>query len=729
LTPEQLTELFTIHDAIRVVNNATVTNIAGLVPAGKLLEISGAVQVIDGGSLTINGTVHILNNGWLAAVANPGTSGMIDRGSTGLLLVDGTLEPDPYFFDNGIPSYVRIDPASTTAVVRLNHLIVPTTPAEINYLFEMGIPTIDTDYDELLGGISLAALPAWTGTKKLISREDQTFPTDTVDVSDKGPLVISGTVTLGDSVGTTGATLKASDDGNVTVSPEGGIVLDYGLSSLAGGITINGTLGVSIDMVAVAPASGGPDRIPASVNLANATITNAGASKIVLPATARSIGGIVLGADVEIIGATGLSVNRISSGGAFTLTLPAIPVSVEILEAATGNFTITGQAASAILSPARVITTAVNLAMGANTVLSGPIELFGTISLTDLTNLGSAAEGQFAQLARISGGEVTTTVALPFVSGVYNTHITTADAASFTGNITFNDGLAITGAVTTDAGAVTITLNDVVTINGGLTSTASLLTLNGTGSLALTGAGTLTTGALTVNNGGGLQLNGSTTTVNGILTVGPGALIATHTGGPRFDFGPGTYTPSTGFTVTTNGTILALPGTVDASLILGDQAAGSLTLVSTAASAATTFTLANGTGVTLSGAGSGAVIVGTGTTLTPGADTRIVLGNGAVALSGGTLDPAEIRGFTYHKGPSDVYALQTTDYDTNTYRGTLLGTPYSGGGLTINDGGSAAYAVNYDGTSGVFNYGTLTDTEFVDAGVGALITKISDIAH
>jgi hypothetical protein len=170
-----------------------------------------------------------------------------------------------------------------------------------------------------------------------------------------------------------------------------------------------------------------------------------------------------------------------------------------------------------------------------------------------------------------------------------------------------------------------------------------------------------------------------------------------------------------------------LPAT--STLTLGDQTDGNLTLV---ADTGTTFTATGTVGVTLSGAGSGAVIVETGSVFTPAANTRIDLGNGAIALSGvnsqfvGTN--AVIRGFTYHKGPSDSYLPQTTGiYDPNTYRGTLLGKKYTDGLVTIAGG---AYTVDYDGTSGVFNYGQLAGTGFTGTGAGgALITKASDIAE
>jgi hypothetical protein len=769
ITPEQLAELFTRHDQIRVVT-AGAAQIAGIVPAGKTLEITGPATVADDGTLTINGTVHILSEGWLIAEGSAVPSGTIDRGSAGLLIVDGTLWADPTFFDNGIPPYVRIDPASLTATIVLDEDSDDALP-KINALFEAGIPAIITDYDYVLHPVSLAKLPAWKGAKKLIARAAQAYAatSGTLDVSEKGQLVISGNVTLGSTSATSFATLKASDSGNVVVTSGGGIILaGSGHASLAGKITVNGTIAVQgTSMQAPTPATD-PERIPATVDLSGATITGANGLTFLLPtAEVVEIGSINLGAAALAIGLNGsgttagrLTVGSIvnTSGNPSTLTLPPIPVDIGSIVATNGvSIAGAGPSSSTTLSPAYV--SGGNLTLGANVLLNGPVELgssTNTIILTvaGLGNLGTTEADICAQLAKIDGGQVNAgAFSLSFVSGTYNTYIFNAASgpnpaeATFKGNTIFNNGLHIDGLVTIDATAESITLNDDSTFGTGLNSTSSsVLTLNGTGRLTVTGP--VTIGAIAVNNGNGigLQLDGSVTNTFGKITVGDNSKIATAAGVPSFMFGPGTYALGTTgtFEIDNSGATINLPG--PGTFVLGEQAEGNLTFEAGTGITAPTLVATNGV-VTLSGKDYGAIIVENGSTLTqtftagnPLTDVMAIdLGKGGViALAGAnsTFLPggAIIRGFTFHKTRHDVLTPQlTARVDQTSFRGSLLGRPYTGS-VTIGWATGATYKAVYDpADTGPFVYGELDTidgtTNFAAGTGGVLITRNSDIAE
>jgi hypothetical protein len=735
ITPEQLAELFTIHDQIGVVTNTGGTTfIAGIVPAGKTLTITGPVYVTATKSLTVNGTVRIFPQG--ALIAEGSTYGTIDRGSAGLLIVDGTLVADDTFFDNGIPRYVRIDPASPTAVIGFLDPTA-TAPARINALFEAGIPAVITMYSQILDSPNLGTLSAWTGTKKIITAVNITHAAGTVDVSDKGQLVIGSllnlpisSLTLGDSVGSTGATLKASDSGNVTVSPEGSIVLEYGSSSLAGGITINGVLTVP-DMSTPAPAAGDPARLPTSVKLSGATITgSASPSVLVLPDADVEIGELALTDDFTVQGSTALTVGTIStSGGPFTLIVPAITVTaaaISIDDGGTDDLTVEAASATATLS-ADTISGGGDLVFSDNTVkLAGPIALDTGITLSVLDNLGTA-DGIYTQLAQISGGSVdAAALDLAFISGVYNTAITTTGDAGFSGDTTFKYPLTIGGDVPAPAAAVSITLNG-DSIVGSTFSATQPLTIKGSGNLTIGGALTV---ADVVFDGKNVVLDsGSTNTFGGTLTVGPNASVSTNATSNKFVFGPGTYTPGAGgFTLTNAGSDTINLAAVDSSLTLGEQASGNVVLK--AILATQTFT-ATGT-VTLSGKASGAIVVAPSSTLTPSTGVDIALGNGAIVLAGtasnlGANAGYTISGFTAHRGEGAPLTVQATINDQTSFVGTRVG-KYYGSGITITSTG-AAYAAAF--TDHVFTQGTLTTAAasiFASAGVGGgIITKDSDV--
>ncbi|MDR2210941.1 MAG: hypothetical protein LBO65_05650 [Spirochaetaceae bacterium] len=735
ITPEQLAELFTIHDQIRVVTAGTA-QIAGIVPAGKTLEISGPAIVLNNRSLTINGTVHIFEEGTLTATGTG--NGTINRGSTGLLIVDGTLAADLTFFDNGVPSYVRVNP---TAVIKVTG--TAGTPAAVNALFAWEIPAVETTDTTILDSQILPVLTAWTGTKTLITTHNFDFASGTVDVSKKGQLVIAGSLTLGDATGSTGATLKASDDGNVTVT--GGIDLEYGTSSLVGGITITGGLAIADMTVLPAPGPGDPPRLPTTVNLEKATVTNSGttASKLVLPPAAVEIDEIVLGYGIEISQATALTVGTISntgaSGAGVTLTIPGITVKAALIDIDGGQDLSIAGATGAILSPDS-ITGNNSLRFTDNLVkLSGPIELDTTIFLNGLENLG-ATEGIYDQLALISGDGLVNAAALTldFTSHEYNIAITTTGSATFKGDTTFNGTLSVGNVLASEATPVSITLNDTGNNFNELKHTSQqVLTIKGTGDL------TLDTGVLEANeivfDGKEVVLLGTVTNkFGGKLTVGSNAAVTLNSASTtlgKFVFGPGVYTPGSGgieFAAATNKAVITLP-TLDGSLVLGELSTGNLTLKNDAAAQSYTATGL----VTLSGEDNGAIVVEPGSDLAPSKDVNIILGNGAIVLAGANstlassaTDGYKISGFTAHRGEGAHLTVQSAINDQTSFVGRRAGNSYTSG-IMINATDSPTYEAVFTEhvfTEGVLTTGAGTSKIFTAAGAGGgIITKDSDI--
>ncbi|MDR2630660.1 MAG: hypothetical protein LBC60_07040 [Spirochaetaceae bacterium] len=753
LSAEQMAELFTRQDKIRIVNSSASANIAGVVPEGKTLEITGSAQIEAHRALTINGKVHILSGG--ALYANGSSGGIINRGSSGLLVVDGIFEADPTFFDHGIPEYVRINPASTTAAVVLRGNTSAVLD-KINALFEEGIPAVDSDYDNLLHPVSVAALPAWTGGKRLIaSSANQVFPkapVDTVDVSGKGKLIIRGILSLGK--GGAPATLKASESGNVTLAKEGKIIFLSAASSLVGGITVKGTIDL---LVAVTP-SGHTPYIPASVDLAGATITSTTGNGVFVPPASPvvAVGAIDLQSNLKIAAAQGstarLTVGTIANRGAgVTLTLPAgLTVETGLLSTGTG-LTVQGPSASpAMLRPSRV---SGDLTLGKGVQLDGEVGLTGTVILHDEESLGPSHTAALNQLARIRGGTVNASAitTLDLTDGVYHTDLLSSRAASLKGSVTLNGALNIGGAVSTDGAPVTLTINKDAVVGGNFNSSSSLLTINGKGTLSV--GGDFEAKALTVNNGAtrvSLQLRGNKThEFKGTLNVGSNSKVAAHTASPCYVFGPGTYTPSSGdgFKLPSSGggAILILP--LSSSLTLGNRPEGNLTLLNnrTVPLSEVAYPVSGGAGVTLSGEGYGALIVSPSSTMTQPPGTTVDLGKGgvialagegsayAVAGNATVLPYSAVRGFTFHKGPQDSLTVQDpANLDQTSFRGVLFGKPYTAG-VSINFGGSPLFQAKY--SNNVFSYSSLMvpatgATTFSSAGPGgALITKDSDLAH
>jgi hypothetical protein len=715
ITAVRLANLFEQHDEVQVgVLDGATTTITGIVPPGKTLNIAGVVSTAAGG-LTINGTAYIFPGATLNAST---ATALIDRGSSGRLRIGGTIIPDATFFDAGIPSWVSFEGPEAEVFE------AAATAAKVNAFFGVGIPAVRSNDVNLLLPLNLYnTLSKWETGKKLVVGAITAF--NNIDVSGKGDLVVATSLALGAN------TLKASDTGNVTIA--GTLNMNSAAGVLEGKIAITGVLSVAETITAV---------IPDTVDLSKASIVGAHASAaVVLPLSPSpgKIGDLNPGANGLTISITDTAVQDLTVGtitgaaGPLLLTLTAgstVTVEDGILAGTAADI----QSSAALTLKPTFVSGAGGLQPGATVVLDGPITIASgsTINPLLLANLGQAAP--YTQLGQITGGSVAMSEALAFngTPAKFNTGIVTTAAVNISGNVTFDAGLAVTGAdVTISAQTpVTVAFNDTSVIGANFAAGQQSVTISGAGSLTIAGAltGSDITVAIPADSNGDPQFiidDTAGTAVIQTLTVGSKSGV----GAGVLAFGPGKYAATgSGFTVTASSGELAPSGA--ANLVLGEGDADSnLTLVG--ADATSTFT--GDTGVILSGANNGSIVISAGGDLELGNTAVIKLGDGVIALENagtltvGDVNTSKITGFTYapHGAPSG--ADETLVLDTATPSDTQNSNAvYSSGiGITANNG---AYIIPVDTVIGEVVGGTSGPVFTGSASNGGIIWKGSDVA-
>jgi hypothetical protein len=567
----------------------TPVDVAGKIPAGKTLVVRSPVSVANSETLTLDGGTLVIeeNGGQLKA----GVSGVGTLALTkGTVQVDGFLEaPVTFFATAAANSDVKIEYGDTGGAV----LDSADTAANVDAIFDAGVNTIvwpTTSFN----ATAVAGLTNWTGDKTLILSGANTVSA-TLDVSGKGNLEIADTLTLGAYTFTSG--------GKVTVSKDGSIVLSDTASTLVGGITVEGTLKVSASSPLTNP-------IPTGVDLSKATLVSDNASASVgLPAS-TTIGTIDLAETLTITGATTLNIGTLKATAATTLTLPAAAVTVGTIDVAEDGV-IAG-------TPTSLAITTIAPSVGSKTLTLPAGMVTVTAIVTDTSKALTIA------------GTSTTTLKPAAISGDGELSLGASDLL-LDGNITI-------------ASSATLKTNNTLDNFGGSPYTQLAKISGGTvdvGSAVVTPVATTTINTV-------LTTTGVVTFPIGSLVVGPGGKILA---GSLLEFGPGTYTATTGTFETDGGAIKT--STNSATLALGTSG---ITLKADASVSTTgTFTAANKV-VVFNGTGAGSITIpgdSSAGSLTIGATAELALGDGTVYLgfdtAGGILTVgatgAKISGF------------------------------------------------------------------------------------
>jgi hypothetical protein len=746
VSAEQLTESFAIHDVVQLDSGTTGTTVVGLVPAGKTLIIAGTVGIGPAKPLIVNGRVEIKAKATFSTVL-----GTLAKESNGSIYTGGELVLAPQYYDYPIIT-------ARTAFEAGAILSLPgAAAATINEFFgKPGINNIKNNTLTLTGS-DVTTLANWTGAKKLLLEHNAALNLTGFDLSAEtlGKLEIGKNVTVTIPAG--GAVKAQATSANVTITAGGKIILPSattGHVDLQGKIIVNGgALSANGTSAAVTTTP-----IPGDVDLSKGYLTVENAANtvtITLPDASVTIGGIIASDNLTIAGPAAsavITVGSITGATGKVLTLPGVTVEAGEIGLPAGILTIAGPAGApaATLKPAKV-SGAANGELtftGTNIALAGPIDLSAIITIPDLLNLGQTTD-QLAQLAKITGGTVKVTPAITFNGAaasdtVFSTAIVGAADSTITTSSTFKEGLTSAGKVLSAGapGGIIITLGKDSVFTGGLdVQGTGGVTIAGSGRLALTAA--LTAGGPVTFTGGNVTLAAAANTLSStVLTVGPRTTVTA--GG--IIFSEGVYTAAGVITIAAATNVISGAAATD-TLALGSNDPATAKLLTLAGGASTgTFTLTGSGTATLSGTGNGAIVVTPATAaaiLTVGAAAEIKLGDGIIALGYARTFPgslaltngAKLSGFTYSKGPSATYTLQSTtaayqpSFTTNTNGGqSVLGKYYTDGVMIT--AGTGAYTD--DPTTTPPTLGTITGngTSYTAAAIhGGIITKNSDVAQ
>jgi hypothetical protein len=644
LTADGLAKAFKTYDSIEVfIADGTVLEVAGVIPSGKTLIIKSEVIVTDTATLTVDGgTLKIDTTGTFTGtgVSSTGTVTL----TSGTVQVDGLLAAPSAFYT--VPTGATINYGTAGGAL----LASTVTAADVNTVLDKASRVEWAGVDALAATASATALSNW-GTGKTLILTGTNALSGSLDLTGKGSLEIGGAWTLG--------TNAFKSNGNVTVLEGGSIALVAGTPALDGAITVKGTIGVT----------GTVAEIPASVDLSEGTLATSSADGVVeFAAPSPAIGTIAAAKNLEIKGATSLTVGTLSNSATATVTLP-VTASIGTI-VAPANLTIAGagtkltidalnntgaSGAVAVALPA----TGTPLIKAINVVAAQNITFSGATALDTITTITASAVGTvtFPAIA-VTVGTINASSALT-IAGTSSTGATIKPTTiSGAGGLTLGSDakldssadITLTGSkIVADALAKLGANPDKIkggTLDFGSTalSISTALTLNA----ALKTSGGVTFSANTTLNEGGDLTGDSTIGDNVVLTVGAGKTIVA---GANLAFGPGKYTAGAkGFKF--SATAITATDASASTLALGDATSGTkLTLKAIGAVATATFTPATKV-VTLNGTGNGSITVAGGGKLTIGETAELILGDGAVLLgfdtTGGILTTAigaRISGF------------------------------------------------------------------------------------
>jgi hypothetical protein len=553
ISPADVAAAFADPDVVVKVPEAA-TEIAGLIPPGRTLEVRSPLKVSDGGVLDVQGTLKVFDGGSIDASYVGGSSGYLKVSGAGQLdgadaayalpyVADGELPQDAVHTQTaGLPWAVAIGSFRDNLGTGAGSAITAGDILNLKALGETELAVYN------FTGLTAAAVPS--GVELALAG-----PGNTVTAN----LDLSTAANFGTLVVLEGATLTASTGITITGS------------AAAANITVNGVLKLNAAAVALT--------IAGKVDLTQGTVdaSAAGVATLTLPAGEAVIKNIVVGGtnDLSIATATGLAVTSIVSGGN----------GKGVKGAATALVTFKAGGASS--------TDTLTLGTGANTfVVKG---LTGTVF--DINGATLPGTLTLAGNAKVSG---------TFSTAVANFALTTANLAKLEAGsqITYSDAVTV---------ATALSIPDNVTVVVGYASTISQNVTIGNGALVLPTGVTVTLGAAAAAITGGswaITTEGSTGTItagvaNTAVLFRANRIDGTNAAGALLSKGADPTSAATLAFGTVDSTLTVTDATTVAGVILDVSSNGEIVV-----EAGKTLTLALGAGST--GVGSGGIWTKTG---------------------------------------------------------------------------------------------------------------------
>jgi hypothetical protein len=528
-----LKELFTDNNIVLLPEG--VTSVAGIVPPGKTLEVAASNVAVTAG-LTVEGKLHILEPGAISTngiflTLAPGSvaqvDGFIDHLAVGIFEFDGSIARNVVFGSTGgliLEAAVNVDRVNTYFTLVNNIRWANTTPVTL---------------------ANLAALTEWTfPAKKLILTGATLAPTDDIDVSDKGALVIGTPVAATPTTFTVADTkvLKANGSAVNVIVAESGILALAGTGRLEGNMKVNGRFSVAATS----------SEIPAGVDLSAATLTtsnDAGIFKFPQTNPVRIAKLDLATNNLGIANTSELNVGLITNAANKTLTLPNNIITTVDRIQGVAVLTIKGETGG-LNSKARLVPRYVfgaGFTLGSDIVIEGgavsTLESTAAITVSNLVPFGNDTAKQLEQIALINGGAVNIgSNAVDFVAETtLKTRLITSGAVTVTENVVLNAGAALTNVTNVIKAGKTLTVGPGASVTFGtlldLQAGAYIagthdVTFNGsTSAISIPSAGTLSVeGIVLKSNGAAGTFTPTASTSKTIIYGGLGAIVVTNGG-------------------------------------------------------------------------------------------------------------------------------------------------------------------------------------------------------
>ena len=684
---------FTLDDGIGL----TVSGVLNGGPSATVQD-TGTLTIASGGSVTASAVSLTANDIAIAGLVSDGGGG-----TTSLIATTGTISENGTLVAGTLSGSSAGTTSLTGATSTTNQIANLGTFTAQGFTLDDGIGL--TVSGVLNGGPSATVLDAGTLTiGNTVTAAAIALTADSISipglVSDGG----GGTTSL---IATTG-----------TISETGTLVAGTLSGSSAGTTSLSGATSTTNQIASLGTFTAQGFTLDDGIGLTVSGVLNGGPSATVLDAGTLTIGNTVTAAEIALT-ADSISIpGLVSDGGAGTTSLIAT----------TGTISETGTLIAGTLSGSSAGTTSLTGA----TSTTNQIASLGTFTAQGFTladGIGLTVSGA------VNGGPSVTvqdTGTLTIASG----GSVTASAVSLTAN-----DIAIAGLVSDGGGGTTSLIATTGTISETGTLVAGTLSGSSAGTTSLSGAtsttnqiadlGTFTAQGFTLDDGIGLTVSGvlnggpSVTVLDaGTLTIGnavTAAAIALTGGniaipGLVTDGGAGTTSliATTG-TISETGTLVA--GTLSGSSAGTTSLSGATSTTNQIASLGTFtaqgFTLADGIGLTVSGAVNGGPSV---TVLDAG--TLTVASGGSVTASAVSLTANDIAiaGLVSDGGGGTISLIATTGTISET--GTLIA-----GTLSGSSAGTTSLSGATSTTNQIASLGTFTASGFtLDDGIGLTVS-------